>query len=61
MNRAAVLLIAIILLISTAVGSTAAFLITKTDPAENTFEYASTLNGVCQNFGRKSILRSGRI
>ena len=32
MNRAAVLLIAIILLISTAVGSTAAFLITKTGP-----------------------------
>lgn len=49
MNRAAVLLIAIILLISTAVGSTAAFLITKTDPVENTFEYASVSCEVTKN------------
>lgn len=40
MNRTAVLLIAIILLISTAVGSTVAFLATKTEPVENSFEYA---------------------
>lgn len=49
MNRTAVLLIAIILLISTAVGSTAAFLITKTDPVENTFEYASVSCEVTKN------------
>lgn len=41
MNRTAVLLIAIILLISTAVGSTVAFLATKTEPVENSFEYAN--------------------
>ena len=41
MNRTAVLLIAIILLISTAVGSTVAFLATKTEPVENAFEYAN--------------------
>ena len=40
MNRTAVLLIAVILLISTAVGSTVAFLATKTEPVENSFEYA---------------------
>ena len=40
MNRTAVLLVAIILLISTAVGATVAFLTTKTEPVENTFEYA---------------------
>ena len=41
MNRTAVLLIAVILLISTAVGSTVAFLATKTEPVENAFEYAN--------------------
>ena len=40
MNRTAVLLIAVILLISTAVGATVAFLTTKTEPVKNTFEYA---------------------
>ena len=40
MNRTAVLLVAIILLISTAVGTTVAFLTTKTEPVKNTFEYA---------------------
>lgn len=34
MNRTAVLLIAVILLISTAVGSTVAFLATRTEPVE---------------------------
>lgn len=38
--RTAVLLIAVILLITTAVGSTAAFLVTKTDPVEEAFAYA---------------------
>lgn len=41
MNRTAVLFIAIILLISAAVGSTVAFLATKTEPVENAFEYAN--------------------
>ena len=49
MNRAAVLLIAIILLISTAVGSTVAFLATKTEPMENSFEYANVSCKVTQN------------
>lgn len=40
MNRTAVLLIAMILLIGTAVGTTVAYLTTKTEPVENTFEYA---------------------
>ena len=44
MNRTAVLLIAIILLISTAVGSTVAFLATKTEPVENSFEYANDVS-----------------
>ena len=38
--RTAVLLIAVLLLITTAVGSTAAFLVTKTDPVEESFAYA---------------------
>ena len=38
--RTAVLLIAVLLLITTAVGSTAAFLVTKTEPVEEDFAYA---------------------
>ena len=38
--RTAVLLIAVLLLITTAVGSTAAFLVTKTGPVEEAFAYA---------------------
>lgn len=49
MNRTAVLLIAIILLISTAVGSTVAFLATKTEPVENSFEYANVSCKMTQN------------
>lgn len=49
MNRTAVLLIAVILLISTAVGSTIAFLATKTEPVENSFEYANVSCKVTQN------------
>lgn len=49
MNRTAVLLIAIILLISTAVGSTVAFLATKTEPVENSFEYADVSCEVMQD------------
>lgn len=49
MNRTAVLLIAIILLISTAVGATVAFLATKTEPVENSFEYANVSCEVTQH------------
>lgn len=49
MNRTAVLLIAVILLISTAVGSTVAYLATKTEPVENSFEYANVSCKVTQN------------
>ena len=49
MNRTAVLLIAVILLISTAVGSTVAFLATKTEPVENSFEYADVSCKVMQD------------
>ena len=49
MNRTAVLLIAVILLISTAVGSTVAFLATKTEPVENSFEYAAVSCKVMQD------------
>lgn len=49
MNRTAVLLIAVILLISTAVGSTVAFLATKTEPVENSFEYADVSCEVMQD------------
>lgn len=38
--RTAVLLIAVLLLITTAVGSTAAFLVTKTEPVKESFAYA---------------------
>ena len=54
MNRAAVLLIAAILLISTAVGSTVAFLIDKTDPVTNTFEYASVSCEVTEEFDQST-------
>lgn len=49
MNRTAVLLIAVILLISTAVGSTVAFLATRTEPVENSFEYANVSCEVTQH------------
>ena len=49
MNRTAVLLIAVILLISTAVGSTVAFLATRTEPVENSFEYADVSCEVTEN------------
>ena len=49
-NRTAVLLVAIILLISTAVGATVAFLTTKTEPVKNTFEYAKVSCEVTESF-----------
>lgn len=39
-NKAAVLIIAVLLLLGAAVGSTVAFLTTQTKPVENSFEYA---------------------
>lgn len=39
-NRAAVLLLSMILLIGIAVGTTVAFLVARTEPIKNTFEYA---------------------
>ena len=50
MNRTTVLLIASILLITTAVGSTVAFLTTQTEPVENTFEYAKVSCEVTETF-----------
>ena len=61
MNRTAVLLIAIILLISTAVGATVAFLTTKTEPVENTFEYAKVSCKVTESddmYGRRVQVRN---
>ena len=50
MRRTAILLIAIILLISTAVGTTVAFLTAKTEPVVNTFEYAKVSCEVTETF-----------
>ena len=61
MNRTAVLLVAIILLISTAVGATVAFLTTKTEPVENTFEYAKVSCKVTESddmYGRRVQVRN---
>ena len=54
MNRTAVLLVAIILLISTAVGATVAFLTTKTEPVKNTFEYAKVSCEVTESFDMRA-------
>lgn len=50
LNRTAVLLIAIILLLGAAVGSTVAFLIDKTEHVKNSFEYAKVSCKVTENF-----------
>ena len=50
LNRTAVLLIAIILLLGAAVGSTVAFLTDQTAPVENSFEYAKVSCEVTENF-----------
>lgn len=54
MKRTAVLLIAMILLIGTAVGTTVAFLTTKTEPVENAFEYAKVSCEVSQKHENKT-------
>lgn len=52
--RTAVLLIAVLLLISTAVGSTAAFLVTKTGPVVEDFAYAQVSCQVTDTMGIKN-------
>lgn len=52
--RTAVLLIAVLLLISTAVGSTAAFLVTKTRPVVEDFAYAQVSCQVTDTMGVKN-------
>ena len=52
--RTAVLLIAVLLLITTAVGSTAAFLVTKTEPVEEAFAYAQVSCQVTDTMGVKN-------
>lgn len=50
LNRAAVLIMAVLLLLGAAVGSTVAFLIDKTEPVENAFEYAKVSCKVTESF-----------
>ena len=54
LNRAAVLIMAVLLLLGAAVGSTVAFLTTKTDPVTNTFEYASVSCEVTEDSGQNT-------
>mgnify|MGYP000136470145 CR=1 FL=1 len=55
MNRAAVLIMAVLLLLGAAVGSTVAFLIDKTKPMENSFEYARVSCEVTDNYGNSNV------
>ena len=55
-NKAAVLIIAVLLLLGAAVGSTVAFLTTKTKPVENSFEYAKVS---CEVTGSQEIINTG--
>lgn len=50
MNKLAILFIAVIMLIGAVVGSTVAFLVTKTAPVENKFTYASVSCTVSESF-----------
>ena len=50
LNRAAVLIMSVLLLLGAAVSSTVAFLIDKTAPVENAFEYAKVSCEVTENF-----------
>ena len=54
MNRATVLLMAILMLIGVAAGSTVAYLITKTDDVANTFEYGRVSCAVKEDFDGKT-------
>lgn len=53
MSKTAVLFIAVLLLISAAIGSTVAYLITRTEPVENQFVYASVSCAVKETFDKK--------
>ena len=57
--RTAVLLIAVILLITTAVGSTAAFLVTKTEPVVESFDYAQVSCQVTQSGNALAVQNTG--
>ena len=50
MNKLAILFIAVVMLIGAVVGSTVAFLVTKTAPVENKFTYASVSCAVKETF-----------
>lgn len=50
MNRATVLLVAVLMLISVVAGSTVAYLVDRTNTVENTFEYATVSCKVTENF-----------
>ena len=50
LNRTAVLIMAVLLLLGAAVGSTVAFLTDKTKPVKNSFEYAKVSCEVTENF-----------
>ena len=50
MNKLAILFIAVVMLIGAVVGSTVAFLVTKTEPVENKFTYASVSCAVSESF-----------
>lgn len=50
MNKLAILFIAVVMLIGAVVGSTVAFLVTKTAPVENKFTYASVSCAVSESF-----------
>lgn len=52
LNKAAVLIMAVLLLLGAAVGSTVAFLIDKTEPVTNTFTYAKVSCEVTEKFAQ---------
>ena len=52
LNRTAVLIMAVLLLLGAAVGSTVAFLIDKTEPVTNTFTYAKVSCEVTEKFAQ---------
>lgn len=57
--RTAVLLIAVLLLVSTAVGSTAAFLVTKTEPVVEAFAYAQVSCQVIRSDNALAVQNTG--
>lgn len=52
LNRTAVLIMAVLLLLGAAVGSTVAFLIDKSEPVKNAFEYAKVSCEVTEKFAQ---------